>query len=96
MVRFRLTPAERRARFSEGRWGWANPKRMTRKEFIGLRDRMYREKKKMKEAAKARHTAMPAAGALPMKKKRGLMRWLILLIIIGAAVYFYLKKIGRI
>ena len=95
-MRFRLTPAERRARFSEGRWGWANPKRMTRKEFIGLRDRMYLEKKKMSDAGKARSKAGAAAGASPMKKKRGLMRWLILLIIIGAAAYLYLRKIGRI
>lgn len=91
-MRFRLTPAERRARFSEGRWGWANPKRMTRKEFIGLRDRMYQEK------MKRRQQKSPNKGAAPgMPKKRGgKLKWLILLIIIGAAAYYYLKYVKKI
>lgn len=90
-MRFRLTPAERRARVSEGRWGWASPKRMTRKEFIGLRDRMYKEKMSRKtEKTKA------APRATHPKKRGGIMKWILLLIIIGIGVYYYLRKTGRI
>jgi len=95
MVRFRLTPAERRARVSEGRWGWVSPKRLSRREFIGLRDRMYQEKKRM-EMARTKGAATAKVPGMPVRKRRGIIRWLIFLLIIAAIVYFYLKKIGRI
>lgn len=101
-MRFRLTPAERRARVSEGRWGWANPNRMSRREFIGLRDRMYKEKSKKKEEAERGKREERAAAAhkgahgIGVRKRGGKLKWLILLIILGATAYYYLRYVKKI
>ncbi|PIN86612.1 hypothetical protein COV19_03785 [Candidatus Woesearchaeota archaeon CG10_big_fil_rev_8_21_14_0_10_44_13] len=102
-MRFRLTPEERRARVSEGRWGWANPNRMTRREFIGLRKRMYEDKKRKEEEAKSRRKAQKSAqinakdtGMAIKGRRGGKLKWLILLVLLAIAIYIYLRKTGRI